>query len=140
MSSEEHLVFVYGTLRRGASNAFRMEGAEFVREVMIRGRLYRIDWYPAFVLDQAAEWVVGELWKVGSEHLEALDSFEGIPEGSDSGEEYRRVAIGIADHCNDPSGLSGEKGWLWEWNKSTDGLEPIHTGDWLNQGPMEGSK
>ncbi|MEO8614231.1 MAG: gamma-glutamylcyclotransferase family protein, partial [Luteolibacter sp.] len=45
------MVFVYGTLRRGGSNHFRMDGAEFITAGRIAGRMYKIDWYPGLVLD-----------------------------------------------------------------------------------------
>ena len=44
MSGAGELLFVYGTLRRGASNAARMEGAEYVRAGRVRGRMYVVDW------------------------------------------------------------------------------------------------
>ncbi|HBM76597.1 MAG TPA: hypothetical protein DD438_00690, partial [Verrucomicrobiales bacterium] len=45
-ANQKTLVFVYGTLRRGFSNHFRLGKAPFVKEGWILGRLYRIDWYP----------------------------------------------------------------------------------------------
>ncbi len=45
------MVFVYGTLRQGASNHFRLEGATTLGEAWVLGQLYRIDWYPGLLLD-----------------------------------------------------------------------------------------
>ena len=138
MSDESHLVFVYGTLGRGASNAFRMEGAEFVRELLVRGRLVLVDWYPGLILDTEANWVIGELWKVDSKLLTELDEFEGIEKDRDEGEEYRRVKMSLDEFGHDLKGLGESHAWCWEWRKGVDGFVEIPTGDWLNHVPMEG--
>ncbi len=46
MNRQNHMVFVYGTLRRGGSNHFRMEGAEFLSAATVNGRLYRSFYQP----------------------------------------------------------------------------------------------
>jgi len=132
MSDESHLVFVYGTLRRGASNAFRMEGAEFVRKGLVRGRLYRVDWYPGLVLDDQADWVAGEFWRIHERKLHELDAFEGLRQGESEGDEYRRIRFSVEECCFDPSGLRGEHAWMWEWKGETEGLRLVTSGDWLN--------
>jgi len=128
-----HLVFVYGTLRRGASNAFRMEGGEFVRPGCVRGRLYRIDWYPGLVLDPEGGWVVGELWRVGADKLAELDEFEGLPAGRLEGTEYRRVEGRVMECVVDPERWSGEPAWMWEWRGDGDEARRIASGDWLDE-------
>lgn len=111
-------VFVYGTLRRGGSNAFRMDGAEFVAEATVRGKLYPISWYPGVVLDAEAAPVKGDIFRVSAEQLAALDAFEGP--------EYHRVeteAVTAAGEC-----LTA---WIWEWAMPVDGRDAIAGGDWL---------
>ena len=76
MSSNTERVFVYGTLRRGGSNHFRMANAEFVTTATLHGRLYRIDWYPALVLDPAGDEIQGEVFDVPPEQMAELDAFE----------------------------------------------------------------
>lgn len=115
---ETHLVFVYGTLRRGGSNAFRMDGAGFVAAGTVDGRLYRIDWYPGIVLDPAAGPVRGDLFRVAPDQLAALDMFEGP--------EYRRVETVIAT-----DGGGCETAWVWEWILPADESARIPGGDWL---------
>ncbi len=123
------LVFVYGTLRRGASNACRMEGARFVETGKLRGRLYRIDWYPGLVLDAEAGWVMGDLFRVSPEHLRQLDGYEGLAEGEIQGSEYRRVVAGVhsADFPGFPRGA-----WVWEWIGPIDRERMIVSGDWMD--------
>ena len=75
MDNSPQLVFVYGTLRRGGSNHFRMAGAEFVAQGTITGRMYRIDWYPGLVLDDAGDEIHGEVFSVTPDQLSALDGW-----------------------------------------------------------------
>ncbi len=113
-------IFVYGTLRRGGSQHFRMAGAEFVAAGTVRGRLYGIDWYPGLVLDDSAEEITGEVYQVCPGLLESLDAFEGG--------EYRRVRAMVA--------LADEKtvsAWVWEWLGEIDEFRRITSGDWLSQ-------
>jgi len=113
----EELVFVYGTLRRGASNHFRMQGAEFLKAGSIRGRLFLVTWYPALSCG-GADWVKGELYRVSSGLLSELDEFEGC--------EYRRgkTEISLEDGTS-------EQAWVWEWRGETSHLERLLSGDWL---------
>lgn len=123
-------MFVYGTLRKGASNAFRMEGAEFVREGVVKGRLYKIDWYPGLILDPHAGLVCGEIWKVCEQKLRELDEFEGLANGDSSSGEYRRVRTKVERRW----GGEELESWVWEWNRSPGLKRPIPSGDWLDQG------
>jgi gamma-glutamylcyclotransferase (GGCT)/AIG2-like uncharacterized protein YtfP len=126
MSQESEWVFVYGTLRRGGSNHFRMAGAEFVADGSITGRLYRIDWYPGIVLDPAGDEIRGEVYQVGPEQLAALDAFEGVSAGEIEGSEYRRVRTDVMQ--KDSRILSA---WVWEWLGAVDESQRITDGDWL---------
>ena len=114
------MVFVYGTLRRGGSNEFRMAQARFVANGAVRGRLYRIDWYPGFVADEFGDIVVGEVYEANAETLAALDEFEGS--------EYRRVKVAV-----EVSGEGGSKvqAWIWEWLGDASESQRIASGDWL---------
>jgi gamma-glutamylcyclotransferase (GGCT)/AIG2-like uncharacterized protein YtfP len=120
------LVFVYGTLRTGGSNRFRMDGGESLGPASVRGRLYAIDWYPGLVPDAAAGPVTGELFAVAAAHLRELDAFEGIPEGADAGAEYRRVRARVEVHSG-----GNRTAWLWEWLGPVDESRRLGGGDWL---------
>lgn len=113
------LVFVYGTLRRNGSNCFRMEGAEFVAEAAVRGRLYRIGWFPGVVLDDTARDVTGELYRVDDVMLAALDAYEGP--------EYRRIWAEVMPR----GGSVPVCAWVWEWGQPTDESARIPSGDWM---------
>jgi gamma-glutamylcyclotransferase (GGCT)/AIG2-like uncharacterized protein YtfP len=114
-------VFVYGTLRRGGSNGWRMAGSNWIGLAEVAGRLYRIDWYPGLVLDSAAGPVTGELFEVDEALLATLDDYEGP--------EYRRVLTRAA-LCGDSCAGSCEA-WVWEWHGGIDEASRLARGDWL---------
>lgn len=112
-------VFVYGTLRRGGSNHFRMEKAGFLSPATAIGRLYQIDWYPGLVLDAAAGVIIGEVYQVPPDVMEELDRFEGA--------EYRRLQAPV--RLPDGETVSA---WVWEWLGPVDETRRITSGDWLS--------
>lgn len=122
------LVFVYGTLRRGGSNHFRMADAEFISQGSITGRMYRIDWYPGLVLDAAGDEIHGEVYSVGPEQLSALDVFEGLSAGEIQGSEYRRSEATVV--CKDSRTLTA---WVWEWIGIVNESQRLSNGDWLKE-------
>jgi gamma-glutamylcyclotransferase (GGCT)/AIG2-like uncharacterized protein YtfP len=122
MISPAEMVFVYGTLRGGGSNHFRMEGAEFVTTATVRGRLYGIDWYPGLILDGTADCIHGEIYQVSPELMASLDAFEG--------DGYRRVMTQARSDGDHRSPLAA---WVWEWLGPVDENKRITSGDWLYQ-------
>jgi len=118
MSDLTFSVFVYGTLRSGGSNAFRMEGSRYIGPAAVLGRLYHIDWYPGLILDADASKIIGEVHEVSESHLAALDDFEG--------DAYRRMKT-TADLAD--GGIC--EVWLWEYLPPVDESRRIASGDWL---------
>jgi gamma-glutamylcyclotransferase (GGCT)/AIG2-like uncharacterized protein YtfP len=127
MEVAPQLVFVYGTLRRGGSNHFRMAGARFVALGSITGRIYRIDWYPGLVLDPVGDEIYGEIYALDPEQLMALDVFEGVSAGEVEGSEYRRVETTVVQQDSQT-----QTAWVWEWVGLTDESQRISGGNWLN--------
>jgi gamma-glutamylaminecyclotransferase len=85
-------VLVYGTLRRGEPNHRRMEGARFVREARTAPTFTLLDLGPFPALREGGSTaVVGDVYEVATEHLEALDRFEGVPHL------YERITIPLDD-------------------------------------------
>ncbi len=119
------LVFVYGTLRKGASNHFRMEGADCLGKAVVTGELYRIDWYPGVILCQEGPLVHGEIYRVRPALLAQLDRFEGIRGAT--GDEYARVrALAHAD-----AGRPVEV-WVYEYRGRIEKDWRMSTGDWAD--------
>ncbi|RYD36483.1 MAG: gamma-glutamylcyclotransferase [Verrucomicrobiaceae bacterium] len=125
MSGTRELVFVYGTLRRGGTNHFRMSGADLVAEGVVKGRIYRISWYPGLVLGETGE-VKGEVYSVDAAQLLELDAFEGLSAGEVVGSEYRRVKAVVSR----PDGKT-LSAWAWEWTGPIDGKDLLEQGDWI---------
>jgi len=123
------LVFVYGTLRRGGSNAFRMKGASFVGSAYVAGKLYLISWYPGLVRRVRDGLVSGEVYRVGPEQLRALDEFEGLSAGEIEGSEYRRVRAECIVETR--TGDDAVMVWAYEWLGPVDEEKFILSGDWL---------
>jgi len=126
MNSRREIVFVYGTLRRGGSNHFRMDAAEFIAKGRISGRMYRIDWYPGLVVDEAGDDIFGEAYRVDLELLGNLDSYEGITPGDNEACNYRRVATTVT--CDDGQVLTA---WVWEWLGEVEEDQRLRSGNWL---------
>lgn len=94
MRMSRHLVFVYGTLKRGGCNHALLERATFVDHahtlpeyVMIDGPYPRID--HAAEGDRDAAQIVGEVYRVDDATLRALDVLEDAPDL------YRREQIEV---------------------------------------------
>lgn len=113
-----HTIFVYGTLRQNASNAWRMNAARYLGEGQVAAKLYRISWYPALRLDPSyTHWVHGELYEMDDDLLAELDAFEG--------EEYQRVQVEVKTPAGQVTAM------LWEYRTNPDEKAWIPTGDWL---------
>ena len=115
-------VFVYGTLRRGGSNAHRLGGDRFLGRATTSGHLFRVDWYPALVLDPLGGRVTGELHRTDDDQLVHLDEYEGP-------EYVRRL------HLVQPDDGPPVTAWIWEWIRPTTGLARIPSGDWFDVRP-----
>ena len=115
---QDDLVFVYGTLRRGGSNHWRMEQCRYVCDANARGRLFRIDWYPGAIFEpNDPNRIVGEIYAVPDAIMRELDQFEG--------EEYERVRV--------TAQVDGgfEQAWAWNYLLPVDEAKRILSGNWL---------
>lgn len=108
------LVFAYGTLRAGESNA------HFLAQAIWQGRyrlpdgyrLYDLGAYPAAIEDAGGGGLTGEVYAIDDVQLAALDRLEEYPE------EYDRVCV------TTPWG----EAWLYVYNAALD--------DALDQAPL----
>jgi gamma-glutamylcyclotransferase (GGCT)/AIG2-like uncharacterized protein YtfP len=57
----KHLVFVYGTLRRGGAGGMsaRFPDSKFIADAKVSGSLYDLGPYPGLLLDESASLVIG---------------------------------------------------------------------------------
>lgn len=130
----EQLLFVYGTLRRDTASAMYhvlARYAEFVGDATYQGRLYTIDYYPGTVpSDDPADQVQGEVYRLMYPELvlEQLDQYEEFGTGFPEPFEYERKIQSVCLR-------SGERvsAWVYVYNRPTDDLPLIPSGDFLRQ-------
>ena len=119
------VVFVYGTLRSGAAQHARLDGATLLDHGFVRGRLYDLGPYPGAVLGgPARDRIAGEVYRLRRpvRDLAALDAYEGLaPEG-----DYRRVRCSVATRR-----LGRVRAWIYVLDGSVAGLAVIPGGDFL---------
>lgn len=124
-------LFVYGTLRRdckSGAHATYLAGAEFIDRARINGKLFRVSYYPALVLDESSDWVTGEVYQLASpEQLARLDAYEECTYPALSGQEYQRVQVQVKTAAGNY--LSA---WVYAYQHSCEKLELIASGDFLN--------
>lgn len=83
-AARPHLVFVYGTLKRGGPNHALLAGQTCVGPARLAPghALYSLGEYPGLVAEPASpDRVIGEIWAVDAVGLAALDELEGLAEG-----------------------------------------------------------
>lgn len=117
----QHLVFVYGTLRRGGTRAMPtiFPEATFIDNATVQGRLYDFGDYPGLLLDDSNSFVVGEVYEVDDELLKQLDEFE-------AGSHYLRKQVELA------VGEGRRTGWVYVYDPQFySPLTLIESGDWI---------
>lgn len=87
----QHLVFVYGTLRRGGLRAMPevFPGARFVGGASVRGSLYDLGAHPGLLLGASDSQVAGEAYEVDEEILREMDAIE-------AADDYRRRRVEVS--------------------------------------------
>jgi gamma-glutamylcyclotransferase (GGCT)/AIG2-like uncharacterized protein YtfP len=120
-SMNKHLVFVYGTLRRGNAGAMSMRfpNAKFIEDAKVSGSLFDLGAYPGLLLNESNSLVVGEVYEVDDEILNELDEFEA------SSNYWRKQAeVSLETHKT--------KCWIYEPDpESYTLLNLIPSGDWI---------
>jgi gamma-glutamylaminecyclotransferase len=114
--NEDHVMFVYGTLRRGFENHFLLDGAIFLGAARTREKyaLYSEN-IPYVSKTKEISTVAGEVYRVDSPTLERIDLLEGHPNW------YVREMIEVILQdgsivsawiyfCTDPQGIVVESG------------------------------
>lgn len=110
-----HLVFVYGTLRRGQINHGLLEHSRFVGAGYIFGTVWAVaaSW-PGFYRDDECA-VAGELYRVDEATLAELDHLEGYVRAGAAQNLYNRIVIAV-----DLDSGGTVDAWVYEY------AEPYH--------------
>ncbi|MDQ2975259.1 MAG: gamma-glutamylcyclotransferase [Acidobacteriota bacterium] len=117
----KHLVFVYGTLRRGDARAMsiRFPNSKFIAEAKVSGSLYDLGAYPGLLLNESNSMVIGEVYEVDDGILDKLDYIE-------ASSDYRRRQFEIS------LGTHRKACWIYEPNPEFYSLLTlISSGDWI---------
>jgi gamma-glutamylcyclotransferase (GGCT)/AIG2-like uncharacterized protein YtfP len=123
-------VFVYGTLRRGASESARMGDAKWIGKRLATGRLLCAGNHPALVRSPDPISVVdGDLYRVSNHLLAELDGYHGLNSGRLEGANYARVRRVVSEHGYHAKSSGA---WTWVWMGPTAGAEEVKSGDWLD--------
>jgi gamma-glutamylcyclotransferase (GGCT)/AIG2-like uncharacterized protein YtfP len=95
----------------------------------VRGKLYRVSYYPALVIGDTHSYTVkGEIYRLSnSQQLTTLDAYEECSYPALPGQEYQRCLI-QAEVSN------GElfNTWVYAYQRRLDNLPLIESGDFLN--------
>jgi gamma-glutamylcyclotransferase (GGCT)/AIG2-like uncharacterized protein YtfP len=119
----KHLVFVYGSLRRGSARSMsvRFPSAKFIAEAEVNGRLYDLGEYPGALTDESNSLVIGEAYEVDDGLLNKLDDFE-------ASSNYRRQQVEIS------LGSQQRTGWIYVPENDPQSYSHrtlIESGDWI---------
>lgn len=125
-------LFVYGTLRRGASADLAVQYPDAVRwhtTGWLQGHLYRISYYPGLVLHPDGPRVVGDIFELmrPSETLAMLDEFEACSPQHPPPHEYTRQRVTV--QCAQSHAVPA---WTYVYNHAVQTLNAISSGDFLN--------
>ena len=131
------LLFVYGTLRKGAtSKAPRLlADCPYVASGYMSGRLYEIAGYPGAVeSSNPHDRVVGELYALdhAQQLFSRLDAYEECSAEYPAPHEYLRKTVPV--HFDDGTLVEA---WTYLYNRATVSLRPILSGDYLGPGPAD---
>jgi len=128
-------LFVYGTLRRDADHAMARllaASSRHVGQARFQGRLFRVSWYPCAVpSDDPSDRIAGDLFALHEDAVEqlldTLDEYEGARTEGGRPPYYRRERrhVVLEDHREVET-------WIYLFNRPTDRLERIESGDFLN--------
>jgi len=125
-----HLVFVYGTLRRGQyRDITNLEGVTAVGDGTISGQIFSVAGgaFPGLALSDKGT-VVGEVYQVIPEVLKRLDDIEGYREADPSSSFYlrKKVNVTMADG-------TAKETWAYEAGRMAKGVfgPLIEGGDWV---------
>lgn len=124
-----HLVFVYGTLRKGEKYSYFLQEAECLEEnCTIEGQLYDTGWgYPALLLERGKVPVKGELYRVTSDQLKKLDLLEDYKENG-TNNLYERVIVKVLSEGGEKEAI------VYVMTTTKDHFIRIESNDWVLYG------
>jgi gamma-glutamylcyclotransferase (GGCT)/AIG2-like uncharacterized protein YtfP len=140
---ESPYIFVYGTLRAAPSHTMSKvleRHADFVSRGRIPGVLYDVGRYPGAVKKSGTRaFVWGDVYRLRDPEraLQILDRYEGWDEKKQPrSAEFKRSRVAV-----DVGAGKKVRAWIYLYNRSTEGLPQIRSGDYLKSaGPRTRAK
>lgn len=128
-------LFVYGTLLRGQRNSIEQMypgKASYLSEATFRGAMFDVGKYPAVVYDKDRK-VTGEVYTIekAGRFLDDLDRFEESKSDSPNEREYFREKVFVRLENG-----NRVRAWVYLYNRATDEMTTIESGDYRNRGDL----
>ncbi|WP_035604708.1 gamma-glutamylcyclotransferase [Haloferula sp. BvORR071] len=123
------LVFVVGSFRQGMSEAYVLDGAEYVCVGLAKGGLYEVSGLACFVPGEGHGYVTGDLYRMPSALLQSMLGYETEAGGLITVTDFRLSQVDVH-----PLNL-GQAPWqasVWEWTGSPAAARLVPNGDWLD--------
>jgi gamma-glutamylcyclotransferase (GGCT)/AIG2-like uncharacterized protein YtfP len=120
--NNKHLIFVYGTLKRGWGNNIILHDQRFIQECHTfesKYEMYSLGGFPGVV--RGNKRIYGELWEVDDAALKRCDTLEGHPDF------YQRELIRVYSEEN--SWTDALEAWIYIYKGNVDNCQQI--GEWL---------
>lgn len=106
--TNRHLIFVYGTLKRGWGNNAIIHDQKFLSEASTVGNKYQmhaLGGFPGIVSGDKN--IPGELWEVDDTAFARCDRLEGHPNF------YKRELVSVTSKVNGEDVLWSEQAWIY---------------------------
>lgn len=133
MKNEIFRLFVYGSLRSGFRSAayeYLAKNFNLLGEANVKGRYFEKGNFPVALPTTDELYILGELYEIKNPAefswvMGQLDDYEGL--NVEAGEEplYRRALVETFHNG------SSVQAWIYWYNQSVEGMQPIETGDAL---------
>ena len=131
MSTTSYKIFVYGSLRSGFRNPayeYLTRYFKYSGEGMVKGKFFDAGSHPVALPTEEEHFILGELYTLNSTDefswaFEQLDDYEGLHVEVGETPLYTRKLVEVFQN--------GETqiAWIYWYNKSTQGMPEIETGD-----------
>lgn len=131
MNSTSYKIFVYGSLRSGFRNPayeYLTRYFKYSGEALVKGKFFDAGSHPVALPTEDEHFILGELYTMNSADefswaFEQLDDYEGLHVEVGEIPLYTRKLAEIFQNGDT------QTAWIYWYNKSTEGMPEIETGD-----------
>ncbi len=131
MSKMSYKIFVYGSLRSGFRNPayeYIIRYFKYSGEALVKGKFFDAGTHPVAQPTIDEHFILGELYTMNSEDefswaFEQLDDYEGLHVEVGEIPLYKRSLVEVFQNSET------QIAWIYWYNKNTEGMPEIETGD-----------